>query len=156
MPDMLIKLYALQNDWRFLSEQAAKGITIRKVLGGEKHVVVTWVRQQFNASWASEAEIAISAGSRNCFVAVKDGRVIGFCCYDAAALGFCGPIGIQAGHRRQKTGKALLLACLLDMKLKGYGYAIIGWTDNLKFYNKVAGAVEISDSDPGLFKGYLT
>ncbi len=36
-----------------------------------------------------------------------------------------------------------MLACLLDMKLTGYGYAIIGGIGPTEFYRKVAGAVEI-------------
>jgi hypothetical protein len=97
----------------------------------------------------------MAAGPRNCYVAILNGQIIGFCCYDGTALGFCGPLGIKEGHRKNKTGSSLLLACLLEMKLKGYGYAIIGWIDSPEFYRKVAGAVEIPDSDPGLFRDYL-
>jgi hypothetical protein len=49
----------------------------------------------------------------------------------------------------------LLLSCLLEMKLKGYGYAIIGWIGPQEFYEKTVGAVVIPDSTPGIWKDWL-
>jgi hypothetical protein len=40
----------------------------------------------------------------------------------------------------------------MDMRLKGYGYAIIGMAESQDFYKKVAGAVEIPDSSPGIYR----
>ncbi len=155
--DMLVKLYDLDGSRSFLAEQEAKGITIRKPLGGEKQPVIDWVRKYFGDEWVSEAEMAIMSFPKSCFVAIRENRIIGFCCYDATALGFCGPIGVEAACRGNGTGKALLLTSLLDMKLKGYGYAIIGWVDRdgFEFYRKVAGAVRIPGSFPGVYKDYL-
>jgi hypothetical protein len=41
------------------------------------------------------------------------------------------------------------------MKLKGYGYAVIGAVGPAAFYHKLVGAVEIPDSTPGLWKDLL-
>lgn len=155
--DMLVKLYNLDDDWSFLAEQRGKGITIRKPLGGEKSLIVEWVAGNFSRGWADEAERAVLSGPATCFVAIRDGRLIGFCCYDATARGFCGPLGVEAAHSGCGTGRALLLACLLDMKLNGHGYAIIGWVEenSFDFYKKAAGAVEIPDSFPGMYETYL-
>jgi len=155
--DMLVKLYNLDDSRSFLAEQEDKGITIRKPLGGEKQPVIDWVQKHFGDEWVSEAEVAIMSSPKSCFVAIRENQIIGFCCYDATALGFCGPIGVETACRGNGTGKALLLASLLDMKSKGYGYAIIGWVDmeGFEFYRKVAGAVAIPDSFPGVYKGYL-
>jgi len=152
---MLVKLYELEDDWSFIAEQKKQGVIIRKPIGTEKHVIVNWVRKHFYDFWASEADIAISNTPVSCFVAIKDKTLIGFACYDATALGFFGPIGVEESCRGKGTGKALLLACLLDMKLKGYGYAVIGYTDVLEFYRKAVGAAEIPDSSPGLWKTWL-
>ncbi len=155
--DMLVKLYDLDDSRSFLAEQETRGITIRKPLGGEKQPVIDWVGKHFGDEWVDETEMAIMSSPKSCFVAIRENRIIGFCCYDATALGFCGPIGVEAPHRGNGTGKALLLTSLLDMKLKGYGYAIIGWVnrDGFGFYRKVAGAVAIADSFPGVYKAYL-
>jgi len=92
-----------------------------------------------------------------CFIAILNQALIGFACYDATAPGYFGPMGVDESYRFQGTGKALLLACLLDMKLKGYGYAIIGWGGPAEFYRKIVGAVEIPDSDskPSIYKTML-
>lgn len=155
MTDMLVKLYDLEHDWGFVAEQAAAGITIRKPLATERHLVTDWVRGQFGAAWASECAVTTGGHPITCFIAVEGERLIGFGCYDAAALGFFGPLGVLESHRGRGIGKGLLLACLLDMKLRGYGYAIIGWVGPADFYRAVVNAVEIPDSRPGLWKGWL-
>jgi GNAT superfamily N-acetyltransferase len=153
--DMLVKLYELEDDWTFIADQARLGITIRKPLGSEKHLVVDWVRAQFEDEWASETDVAFSNQPRSLFVAIQDGGIVGFACYDAAALGFFGPTGVLEACRGRGTGRALLLACLLDMKLKGYGYAIIGGVGPAEFYRKAVGASEIPGSTPGVWKTWL-
>jgi len=155
MPDMLVKLYELTDDWGFLAEQEQLGVTIRKPIGPEKHLTIDWVRETFSDAWSSEADIAISNRPRTCFVAIRQNSLIGFACYDATALGFFGPIGVDRSCRGKGTGKALLLACLLDMKLQGYGYAIVGQTDLLEFYEKTIGAVEIPGSSSSVWKTWM-
>ncbi|MFH0726163.1 MAG: GNAT family N-acetyltransferase [Pseudomonadota bacterium] len=155
MSDMLVKLYDLTWDSGFVSEQAELGICIRKPIGPEKHVIIDWVKEHFSAGWASETDVAISRVPGACFIAVQSEQLIGFACYDATALGFFGPIGVQEAYRGKRTGNALLRACLLDMTLKGYGYAIIGQAGAVTFFEKSVGAVEIKDSTPGIYHSLL-
>jgi predicted GNAT family acetyltransferase len=156
MTDMLVKLYELPNDWSFLHEQEALGVQIRKPIGPEKHLVEDWVKEMFGDAWASETDRSIANTPVSCYIAVQEGKLIGFACYDATALGYFGPTGVEESRRGKGTGKALLMACLLDMKLKGYGYAVIGFVGPADFYRKAVGAVEIPDSTPGIWKGWLT
>ncbi len=155
MADMLIKLYKLADDWPFLAEQQALGIRIRKPIGLEKHGIIAWVSDNFGAGWASETDVALSNKPVTCFVAVKDANIIGFACYDATALGFFGPIGVAKSHRKKGTGTALMTACLLDMKLKGYGYAIVGAVRDTNYYRNAVGAIEIPDSSPGIYHSQI-
>ena len=155
MPDMLVKLYDLKDDWSFLREQREQGITIRKPIGPEKHWLQEWVRLRFGDAWSSEADMAMSNRPVSCFLATKDKAIVGFACYDATALGFFGPIGVDESFRRRGTGRALLLACLLDMRLRGYGYAVIGSTDLFAFYEKCAGATVIPGSTPSIWKDWV-
>ncbi len=152
---MLVKLYRLKDDWSFHADQESVGITIRKPTGPEKHLIIDWVREIFSDAWASETDTAISNKPGTCFVAVRGNKLIGFACYDATALGLFGPIGVEESCRGKGTGKALLLACLLDMKLKGYGYAIVGQTDEFEFYAKAVGAVEIPDSSSSVWNTWV-
>jgi len=155
MPDMLVKLYELKGDWGFLDEQRKAGIVIRKPIGPEKHLLVDWVRGHFGDAWASETDCAMSNRPITCFVAHRGQEVVGFACYDATALGFFGPIGVEESCRGKGTGRALLLACLLDMRLKGYGYAVIGSTNAFAFYEKCAGATVIPGSTLSVWKDWL-
>jgi GNAT superfamily N-acetyltransferase len=155
MADMLIKLYELEDDWQFLTEQKALGIGIRKPIGPEKHGIITWVSDHFGSGWASETDAALSNKPGTCFVAVKDANIIGFACYDATALGFFGPIGVVKSHRKNGTGTALMNACLRDMKLKGYGYAIVGAVKDTNYYKNAVGALEIPDSSPGIYHSQI-
>ena len=151
MADMLIKLYELEALGSFEADQKAMGIALRKPIGPEKHAIIAWVFDQFGDAWASEVDVALSNQPCTCFVAVKDSRMIGFACYDATALGFFGPIGVVKSHRKKGTGSALLTACLQDMKNKGYGYAVVGGVKDTTFYKKTVGALEVPDSDPGIY-----
>ncbi len=152
MADMLVKLYELEDDWQFLAKQQTRGITLRKPMGPEKHGIISWVSDHFGTGWASETDAALSNKPATCFVAVKEAKIIGFACYDATALGFFGPIGVEKSHRKKGTGTALMTACLLDMKLKGYGYAIVGAVKDANYYKNAVGAIEIPDSSPGFYK----
>ena len=155
MSDMLVKLYELQDDWSFVSEQAGLGVTIRKPIGPEKRFIVDWIATTFSDAWASEMEMALSNRPITGFVAIHNQSLVGFACYDATALGFFGPTGVHPDFRGRKTGTALLKACLLDMKLRGYGYAIIGSAGPMEYYAKTVGAVEIPDSTPSIWKNWL-
>jgi hypothetical protein len=156
MTDMLIKLYEIEDDWQFLIKQQALGISLRKPVGPEKHSVIAWVSDHFGAAWASETDVALSNKPGTCFVAVKDANIIGFACYDATALGFFGPVGVEKSHRKNGTGTALMTACLLDMKLKGYGYAIVGAIADANYYKDAVSALEIPDSSPGIYRALIS
>jgi len=155
MTDMLVKLYNLPTDWAFLAEQEAKGVTVRKPIAPEKRYIVDWVEQTFSEAWAIEIDITLTNQPISCFIAIKAGELVGFGCYDSIGLGMFGPTGVAEAERGQGIGRALLLACLLDMRLKGYAYAIIGYIGPAAFYEKTVGAVEIPDSTPSIWKGML-
>ncbi|MCC7189363.1 MAG: GNAT family N-acetyltransferase [Anaerolineales bacterium] len=155
MTDMLVKLYDFQPDRDFLTKPAAHGVVIRKPIGPEQHLIVDWVRDNFEDGWASEMDVALSNRPVTCFIACRGEALIGFACYDATALGFFGPGGVVEDSRGQGVGKALLLACLLDMQSKGYGYAVIGDAGPAEFYRKAVGAIEIPNSTPGVYRSML-
>ena len=153
--DLLVKLYELPDLSPVLAKQAEAGITIRHAIPPEAHVVVDWVREKFGKPWASETQVAFSHQPVSCFVAVEDGNLTGFACYNATYKGFFGPTGVDESSRGRGTGHALLLACLHAMYAEGFGYAIIGAAGPVDFYAKTVGATIIEGSWPGIYKGML-
>ncbi len=155
MPDMLVKLYELPPIEPVIQQQAQQGIDIRRVLVAEKHFVAKWVRANFSEHWVSETEVAFAHQPPACFIAVHDGEVIGFACYDTTAKGFFGPTGVDEKQRGKGIGKALLLVCLHALWAEGYIYGIIGGAGPVDFYTKAVGATVIEDSQPGIFRWLL-
>jgi len=71
MPDMLVKLYDLDDDWHFMAGQKNQGIIIRKPIGPEKHLIIEWVSETFGPAWAAETGAALGNRPWTCFAAVK-------------------------------------------------------------------------------------
>jgi GNAT superfamily N-acetyltransferase len=155
MPDMLVKLYTLPPLEPEIAGQQTKGITIRRAIAPEKHIVTLWVQQHFFNSWVSEVDVAFHRSPPTCWLAAEGQELIGFACYDTSARGFFGPTGVSEAARGRGVGRALLIACLHAMRWEGYGYAIIGWAGPTGFYEKAVGAIPIPDSEPGVYAGVL-
>jgi predicted N-acetyltransferase YhbS len=153
--DMLVKLYALPDSRPSYDRLRQAGIVMRRALAPEKHKVTAWVRQAFSEAWASEAEVAFSRQPVSCFIAVQQKKIVGFACHDATCPNFFGPTGVDPKAQKNGIGKALLFACLEDMKHEGFGYAIIGGVGPAEFYAKAVGAVAIEGSEPGIYRGLL-
>jgi GNAT superfamily N-acetyltransferase len=155
MPDMLVKLYDLPDCTEADRKLEDTGIVVRRAIAPEKHVVMEWVRSTFSAAWASECDAAFSNHPVSCFIAVENGKLIGFSCYDATCRNFFGPMGVSAEARGKGVGRSLLLRCLRAMEAQGYAYAIIGGVGPAEFYEKTVGATLIEGSKPGIYKGIL-
>ncbi len=151
MADLLVKLYGLPP-----AVSAPVGpVAIRPAMAYEKHVVLGWVRAHFGEGWASECDVAFANRPIACHIAVEQGAMLGFACYDATCRGFFGPLGVADAARRRGIGRALLLSTLHAMSSAGYAYAIIGGTDSADFYAQAAGAIEIPNSTPGIYRDRL-
>ena len=155
MTDMLVKLYTLPELAPVLVQQRAQDIDIRRALVPERHLVVDWVRQHWGAGWASECDTAFVRQPVSCFVATAAGQLVGFACHEATYKNFFGPFGVAEAQQRRGIGAALLLTALHDMAAQGYAYAIIGGVGSGELFTRVAGAIPINDSTPGIYRGLL-
>lgn len=153
--DYLVNLTLLRPDPALAARLEKGGIAIRRALAPELEVVTDWVRRTFNAGWSSETAVAMSRQPPTCFLATQGGRLIGFSCHEAIARGFFGPTGVDEASRGKGIGHALLLASLLDLKVMGYAYAIIGDVGPSAFYERTVGAIQIPNSEPGIYAGML-
>lgn len=141
--DMLVNLS------RIPQQNTVDGVQIVRVQPPDRLILLSFVGKHFSQGWVSECGLALSFLPGRCFAAVRDGKPVGFACYDTTAKGFFGPIGVAETERGKGVGAALLIACLSAMREEGYGYAVIGWCDEAEaFYRKTVGAVPIPDSAP--------
>lgn len=154
MGDLLVRLYDLPE---FPSEAKviASGVTLRRALPPERHIVTAWVGKHFSPYWVSEVEMAMSHHPVTCWLATKDDQLLGFACHDATAKGFFGPTGVDEAARGQGIGEALLIVTLRGMREAGYAYAVIGGAGPVDFYKKRLDAFAIPDSTPGIYQGML-
>lgn len=157
MSDMLVKLYELPALEPVLEKPRQHGIEVRKPIGPEARVIVSWVDEHFGDAWAAEVQMALANRPISCFIAVDEAEreVVGFACYDATALGYFGPTGVAEKARGRGVGQALLVATLHGMRSRGYAYAIIGAAGPIEFYERAVGAVSIPNSRPGIYRSYV-
>lgn len=155
MGDMLVKLYDLPDVAPRLRALREAGVVVRAAMPYEKEQVVTWVRAQFGAAWAGECDVAFAQHPVACFIAVERERLAGFACHDSTCRNFFGPMGVHPTARGRGIGSVLLQCCLRAMAARGYAYAIIGGAGNGELYRKVAGAVDIEGSTPGIYRDRL-
>ncbi|MDP1732142.1 MAG: GNAT family N-acetyltransferase [Devosia sp.] len=154
MSDLLVRLYDLPESEAEARVKAA-GIMVRRAIPPERYYILDWVRQHFHDIWAGEAALALSQLPVTLWVAVREGKLLGFACHDTSAKGFFGPTGVDEEERGQGIGEALLIATLKGMREAGYGYAVIGDPGPVEFYRKRLDALEIPKSKLGIYAGML-
>ena len=152
--DCLVNLYSRRMG--DLSQRVGQvGATIRVALPPELHIVQRWVREHFSEYWVSEVTAAMAHQPPGCLIAIVDGQLAGFACYDATARGFFGPTGVAEAYRGRGIGLALLARTLEAMKAHGYAYAIIGAVGPSEFYANAVGAVPIEAEREDIYQGLL-
>jgi predicted N-acetyltransferase YhbS len=146
--DMLVNLARFGED----AYPRVDGITIRRAYAPELEIVAGWTRDHFSAGWASEIRQAFMGQPKRCLLALREGSLIGVCAYDSSHLGVAGPLGVDEHARGLGAGSALIQATMVEMKRRGYRYAIVGWiAPGLQaFYAKAVGAEVIAGSEPEL------
>ena len=153
--DMLVQLLKLPANQPLIEHQRAAGVIIKRGSSFEMTPVVDFVRSNWNQVWADEVTIAFTRQPVCVFIALRDGDVVGFAAYEATRRNFLGPMGVLERERGKGIGEALLIAALHAMRDMGYAYAIIGGVGPADFYARIAGAMPIPGSTPGIYAGQL-
>ncbi len=152
---MIVNLYELPDSRELYEKVEAQGIILRRARAYERHIVADWVGQHFSPKWVSEVKVAMSRQPVTCFIATRDKKILGFACVETTAKGFYGPTGVGEEARGTGIGKALLFKSMEALKESGYVYGVIGGVGPREFYEKVCNAVEIPNSDPGVYTDIL-
>src|SRR5262249_40618133 len=104
---------------------------------------------------ADEIVPGLSNKPTSVYIAIREGRVVGFGAYECTRRTFFGPTGVAETERGKGIGKVLLIACLWGLREMGYVYGIIGGAGPTEFYAKSVGATAIPDSIPGIYTDML-
>ena len=157
MPDMLVNLLKLTSLEPLLGELRREGgVIVRRAQVWEMTSVRRFVEQHFDAGWADEISVGYANKPVTVYLALRDGRIVGFAAYECTRRGFFGPMGVAANERGRGLGRALLLACLWGLNELGYAYGIIGGAGPTAFYERSVGAITIPDSMPGIYADPLS
>lgn len=124
VPDLLIKLFEINDDPTILKRMDEQSIQIKRVMPMNMTRVYEFIRDNFAPTWADECLPSILNG--DCYVAVKDRELLGFFAIDTPAKGFTGPVGVLPEARRMGISRALGLTGIKAMRDKGYKYAVSG------------------------------
>lgn len=142
--DMIVNLTKLPK-----GPELAEDIKLKRAFIGDKGRIIDFVKSNFQPTWAYEVEHAIMQSPSKCFIATRNGELLGFACYDSSAKGFFGPTGVLDSERGNKIGAALLIRTFEAMREYGYGYGIIGWVNEAEmFYRKIVNAEYIPNGEP--------
>src|SRR5919199_945791 len=151
MPDMLVNLMLLPPAAPALEEMRAAGVVVRRAQPWDLRPVREFVEEHFGRKWADEITPGLMRQPVTVFVAMREGRLIGFAAYECTRKDFFGPTGVAESERGRGIGRALLLASLWGLRELGYAYAVIGGVGPAEFYERTVGATIIPDSSPGVY-----
>lgn len=124
--DILIRLYGMRHEEHAanVARLEEEGIVIKRMMAVNTDEVLAFIGENFPPCWCGEARFAMM--HRNCFIAVKGTRLVGFCCISATAPEFLGPIGVIPEARGKGVARALAYRSLCAMKEMGFKYAVGG------------------------------
>jgi len=148
---MLVNLLKLPPAAPALDELRREGLAVRRAQPWELTAVREWVSRNFQPAWADEISVGFARQPVTVFVALREGRLVGFAAYECTRRDFFGPTGVADAERGRGVGRALLLAALWAMREMGYAYAVVGGVGPAEFYARQVGATLIPDSSPGVY-----
>lgn len=151
--DLLVPLYNLP-----ARPEPPERVLVDRPAACSASALLARIRREFGEGWGSEARVCLSAVPPNMVAAFEreTGEPLGFCCWDAAALGFLGPVGVFEAHRGKGLGRVLVLSCLQRMRQHGYGYAVVGGAGPEDFFERVCDARPIAGSGGSVYPPWVS
>ena len=98
------------------------------------------MRGHWGDGWAWEVAESLNRPGAGCYVAVRDGEILGFAAYGANRPSWFGPMGTAPAAEGLGVGRVLLRRCLTDQRAGGLTSAQIGWAGPISFYSNAVDA----------------
>ena len=155
MPDLLVNLLKLPAAESQIRKLDQAGIVIRRAQTFEITPLRAFVEKNFSLSWADEVSVGFHNKPVSVHIATRDKVIVGFAAHECTRKAFFGPTGVTSDMRGQGIGRALLLASLWGLRELGYVYGVIGGAGPVEFYESSVGAIEIPNSEPGIYTDLL-
>jgi mycothiol synthase len=114
-------------------------VELRPATPSDADALVGFARD-FSDAWADEAARAVRRDRPTAFLALREGRVVGFAYHGVYRDGWFGPTGVDPAERGNGLGEALLRLCLDDLAAAGTEVAQISWIGPMAFYHRTVGA----------------
>jgi len=114
-------------------------VELRRATPSDAAALIGFARG-FSDGWADEAARAVQRHRPTAFLALRQGRVVGFACHGVYRDGWFGPTGVDPAERGNGLGEALLRLCLEDLAAAGTEVAQISWIGPMAFYHRTVGA----------------
>jgi mycothiol synthase len=119
---------------------ADRGVLVRRLEEADRDAFGRYMAEQWSEGWRIEGLAALDATPPAGFIALGQGKPVGFSVYDIARPGWLGPIGTDKEQRSHGIGSVLLKRCLRDWQLAGRRVGEIAWIGPMYFYSRVASA----------------
>lgn len=127
---------------RDLARIAAAGIQVRRGHPADADALAEHTLRVWSDVWFRETRSALHRDPPPIFLALREGRVVGFAAHGIHRPSLFGPIATDPGERGHGIGAALSGLCLSDMATRGVTTAQVGWVAEtaIPFYSRTAGA----------------
>lgn len=119
---------------------AESGVEVRRAEPGDVAALVDFARANFSDGWAGEVSDSVGREGAGCYLALRDGEVLGFAAYGSSRPSWFGPMGTAPSAQGLGIGGVLLRRCLRDLREAGLRRAEIGWVGPVPFYASAVGA----------------
>jgi mycothiol synthase len=126
-----------------LAVRPLQDLDIRRLTAAEWPRFQEWMKETWEDPWGDEVTTVLTREPVSCFVAERDGQLLGFAAYDTNRPGWFGPMGSSPEARGTGIGGELLRLCLRDYVDQGRGDCEIGWVGPLDFYANAVGATVV-------------
>jgi mycothiol synthase len=116
------------------------GIDIRHAGDADDGPLQESLGSTWQQSWITEIAVALRSSQAGLYLAVRDGRYIGFCAYGLNRRHEIGPVGTSPDCRRLGIGGVLLKRCLADQRACGVNVAELVWAGPLSYFSRTVNA----------------
>jgi mycothiol synthase len=118
----------------------ALGITVHRAGIDELEDLRTSLKDDWDDAWVAESTASLSEPDAGLYVAMRDGRCVGFCAYGVNRAHEIGPIGTVPDLRSIGVAGVLLRRCLREQRARGIAAAELVWVLPLKPASRSFGA----------------